>query len=90
MNTTSNTISVGAFPFHACFDGENIWVANLDSDNVTKIHASTGAVVGTFPQASLPGAVCSDGLSIWVANLTADTVTKLRGHDRRRSWTPST
>jgi DNA-binding beta-propeller fold protein YncE len=29
------------------FDGTNIWVANTHSNNVTKLLASTGTVVGT-------------------------------------------
>jgi hypothetical protein len=33
----SGTYSVGSLPYGICFDGVNIWVANLLSDNVTCI-----------------------------------------------------
>jgi len=35
-------------PLLAIFDGANIWVANNVSNNVTKLRASTGTVLGTF------------------------------------------
>jgi DNA-binding beta-propeller fold protein YncE len=32
-----DTFKVGDYPQSACFDGENIWVANAWGDTVTKI-----------------------------------------------------
>ena len=42
------TFAVGDAPYGIAFDGANIWVANYGSDNVTKLNAATGAVVGTY------------------------------------------
>ena len=38
------------------------------SDNVTKLRASDGSVLGTFGVESDPRAVAFDGVNIWVAN----------------------
>jgi len=51
---TSVTYPVGSSPVALAFDGTNIWVANLTGNSVTKMLASTGAVVGTFPAGSRP------------------------------------
>ena len=40
---------VGSLPFGVAFDGANIWVTNCRSNNVTKLRASDGASLGTFP-----------------------------------------
>jgi DNA-binding beta-propeller fold protein YncE len=51
------------------FDGANIWVANRNSSNVTKLRASDGALSGTFTVGMGPGGVAFDGTNIWVANI---------------------
>jgi hypothetical protein len=58
------------------FDGSNIWVANHAGNSVTKLLASTGAVVRTY---GLEGAyaVAFDGTDIWVANEGDNSVTKI-------------
>jgi DNA-binding beta-propeller fold protein YncE len=71
------TFPVGDAPIGIAFDGANIWVANFDSDNVTKLRASDGAHLGTFPVGDLPVGIAFDGASIWVANNFSDNVTKL-------------
>ena len=43
------TYPVGSAPRGLAFDGTNIWVANTGSGNVTKLKASDGALVGTYP-----------------------------------------
>jgi DNA-binding beta-propeller fold protein YncE len=55
------------------FDGSSIWVANWNSNNVTKLRASDGAALGTFAVGANPLGVAFDGSSIWVANQTATT-----------------
>ena len=73
------TVSVGATPRGMVFDGTNIWVANYGGGSVTKITASTAAVVGTF---SYPPTACSqplgmafDGTYVWVVcNSTNDVI----------------
>jgi len=39
---------VGSYPRGIAFDGTNIWVANQNSNNVSKLLASSGMVVGTY------------------------------------------
>jgi DNA-binding beta-propeller fold protein YncE len=46
-------------------------------DNVTKLAASTGATLGTFPAGDRPSGVAFDGANIWVANQNSNTVSKL-------------
>ena len=71
----------GANPFRVAFDGANIWVANYDHNNVTKLRASDGAVQGTFAVGTSPVGVVFDGANIWVANSMSNNVTKLRASD---------
>ena len=71
----------GNGPRAVAFDGTHIWAANGFSASVTKLRASDGAVVGTFPRGNLPWGIAFDGANIWVANLIDDTVTKLRASD---------
>jgi len=56
------------------FDGIHIWVAATNT--VTKLRASDGANVGTFPVGSGPYGVAFDGANIWVTNNTPGTVTR--------------
>ena len=48
--------------------GYSIWVANQNSNNVTKLRASDGATIGTFTVSSLPSGLAFDGANICVAN----------------------
>ena len=59
------------------FDGANIWVTNVGSNNVTKLRASDGTNLGTFPVGGNPPGVAFDGANIWVTNSNSGTVTKL-------------
>jgi YVTN family beta-propeller protein len=59
------------------FDGTNIWVANEGDNSVSKLLASTGAVVGTHGVGNSPGGVAFDGTNIWVTNQGDNTVTKI-------------
>jgi DNA-binding beta-propeller fold protein YncE len=68
---------VGVGPFGVAFDGANIWVTNLTSNNVTKLQASDGRVLGTFAVGMNPDSVAFDGANIWVANTGSNTVSKL-------------
>jgi hypothetical protein len=75
----SRTFPVGAGvnPYEVCFDGTNIWVTNLSSNNVTKMSASNGAVLGTFAVGNSPAGIAFDGTNIWVSNNGGNTVTEL-------------
>jgi len=79
-NTTlsGSAIPVGINPRALLFDGTNIWVANKGSNTVTKIIASSGAVVNSYPTGGgSPQALAYDGSYIWVANGTDNTVTRI-------------
>ncbi len=80
-NQASITFAVGTSPTGVAFDGASIWVANAASNNVTKLRASDGALLGTFAVGTAPRGVAFDGGSIWVANFGSNTVTKLRASD---------
>jgi DNA-binding beta-propeller fold protein YncE len=43
---------------------------------VTKLRASDGANLGTFPVGTEPYGVAFDGANIWVANSISNTVSK--------------
>ena len=73
----TTTSTVGTEPDGMAFDGANIWVANLGSNNVTKLQASTGKVLGTFAVGTNPIYAALDGVNIWVTNLGSKTVSKL-------------
>ena len=51
------TFNVGKFPIGMAFDGTNIWVANGESNNVTKLRPSDGTVLGTFNVGTKPAFV---------------------------------
>ena len=71
------TYGVGNHPVAVAFDGTNIWVPNAYDSSVTKLLASTGAVVGTYAVGNWPNAVAFDGTNIWVTNQNDNTVTKI-------------
>ena len=75
--SSSASFQVGAGPWGVAFDGGSIWVANSNSDNVTKLRASDGALLGTYDVGDGPFGVAFDGASIWVANAGSNNVTKL-------------
>ena len=67
---------MGSLPVGVAFDGANIWVANFNSNNVTKLRASDGALLGTMPLGSNPALLAFDGTNMWVANYGSGTVSK--------------
>lgn len=71
------TVAVGKSPRSLVFDGTNVWAANYNDNTVSKVNASTGAVVGTFAVGAGPTALTFDGTNVWVANNTGNTVSKL-------------
>src|SRR5205807_1531946 len=50
------------------FDGSNIWVTNGADNTVTKLRASSGALLGTYPVGLRPDMVAFDGSNVWVTN----------------------
>lgn len=78
---TSAPLAAAADPpcRRAAFDGSSVWVANAGSNNVTRLRASDGTVLGTFAVGNEPLAVAFDGTSVWVANSGSNTVSKRTG-----------
>ena len=74
---SSLTYTVGANPYGVAFDGISVWVVNGGSGTVTKLRASTGAVVATYSVGSGPYGIAFDGTNIWVGNSFGNTVTEL-------------
>jgi DNA-binding beta-propeller fold protein YncE len=68
--------AVGTFPLNISCDGGNIWVANYNSNNVTKLRASDGEVLGTYAVGLKPSGIAFDGANIWVANSASNNVCK--------------
>lgn len=78
-------ITVGTSPSGVIFDGTNLWTANRGSGNVTKVRASDGAVLGTYPVGTFPLYITFDGSNIWVVNAQSQNLTKLRARDGAKS-----
>jgi hypothetical protein len=73
------SFTVGSNPSCVAFDGANMWVGNTGSANVTKLSASTGAVLGTYPVASNPQGLAFDGTTMWVTNLVGNSLLSSSG-----------
>jgi DNA-binding beta-propeller fold protein YncE len=73
------TVSVGAYPEGTAFDTMYIWVLNNQAGSVTKILASSGVVIGTYPIASGSSlsSVGFDGGNIWVLDTAAALLHKM-------------
>ena len=72
----TTSFNVGSAPYGVAFDGTCIWVANYNSDTVTKLNASDGSLVGTYNTGISPRGIAFDGANIWVANSQSNTVSK--------------
>ena len=69
-------------PMNIVFDGANFWVSNTNSNNVTKLKASDGSVVGDYSVGgTFPRGMAYDGANIWVAVRDNNTVARLRASD---------
>ena len=73
--------SVGRRPEALLFDGNNVWVANQQSDSLTKLRASDGLNLGTFETGTRPVALTYDGTHVWVANKMSNNVMKFLAKD---------
>jgi hypothetical protein len=52
-------------------------VANQNSDSVTKLRASDGALLGTFHAGNAPAFGGFDGVHVWVVNHGSNDISKL-------------
>lgn len=82
INRTGAEFSTGQlYPFGVAFDGENIWIANTNSDRLSKLRASDGVLLDTILVGDAPLFPVYDGEHIWVTNSNAGTVSKVRIRD---------
>ena len=81
VNYSFPQLAVGTGPIGITFDGENIWTVNNSANSVTKISASAGRVINTYPVGTSPFAAASDGTYLWVTNYITNDVTKLKVSD---------
>lgn len=76
---------VGDKPGKLVYDGSSIWVVNFEDNTVTKLRASDGVLVGTYPITGIgPQGIAFDGATIWVTpwnNGNGNTVARLRASD---------
>jgi hypothetical protein len=77
------TVTVGAAPGFPVFDGANIWVPNRNSNSVTVVRASTGAVLSTLTGNGLgtPMAAAFDGQRVLVTNNSGKSVSLWKAGD---------
>ena len=68
-----------------------VWVANFDSQSVTKINGTDGATIGTYATGASPYGVAADANgNIWTANSGSGTVTKINATDGSTTGTYTT
>lgn len=79
----SDLIGVGSHPSGLVFDGANMWVINEYDITITKIRASDGFNLGTFPLGAATGSYgCFDGANVWVTGgNAAGIISKIRASD---------
>jgi hypothetical protein len=77
----STDFEVGRRPEAMMFDGNNIWVANQQSDSIMKLRPSDGTNLGTFETGARPVALTYDGTHVWVANRMSNNVMKFLAKD---------
>lgn len=77
------SVPLGQNPWFPAFDGTNIWVPNLVSNDVTVIRASTGAVVATLTGNGLdePHTAAFDGERMLVTNTNGSSVSLWKSAD---------
>jgi DNA-binding beta-propeller fold protein YncE len=77
------TVTVGSSPSLPAFDGTKIWVPNIDSDSVSVVRASSGAVLQTLTGNGLGGPVAAafDGQRVLVTNQRGDSVSLWKAAD---------
>ena len=66
-------------PVAVAFDGACIWAVSVNANNVTKLRANDGTILGTFSVGLAPRGLAYDGANMWVANSGDNTVTALDG-----------
>ena len=77
-NALSNLTSIGGLPSGVGFDGTILWVTQSGSNAVTRVNATTGAVVGSaITVGSSPSSAAFDGTYVWIANSGSNNITRI-------------
>jgi len=63
-------------PQFVTFDGANIWVTNQGTNNISKMSACNGSLIGTFSAGSTTTGIAFDGVNVWASNNADGTVSK--------------
>jgi hypothetical protein len=81
--TILQTVPVGDSPQFPVFDGANIWVPNGNSNSVSVVRASNGAVLTTLTGngLSVPGVAAFDGQRVLVTNEIGNRVSLWKSAD---------
>jgi len=77
-DTLAGTYAVSYSPLYGItYSNGDLWVTDFDSDSVTEINASTGAVIQSVSVGSEPIGITTGGGYVWVANYGSNTVTQI-------------
>jgi len=81
--TITGPITVGASPQSIVYANGFIYVANITTDNISKIDPATATVISTIALAAgaSPWGMCYDGTHVWIANSANDTMSLLAPAD---------
>jgi len=83
---TSASFAAQTAPWGMAFDGANMWVANAQSNSVSKFRVSDGANLGNFPLGHPAQLLAFDGASIWASDGVTYKITKIRASDGAILW----
>lgn len=79
-NQTTQFPLGGGFPTGIAFDGENLWVANVGGNAITKLRPSDGTILATYAVPD-PYVIAYDGANLWTTDCNGHAVTKIRPTD---------
>lgn len=81
---TGYTTPAGPGPAGIAFDGGNIWVANRNTNTISRHRMVDGVKNADATVGTAPAALAYDGANVWAANSGSNTVTRVRIYD----WWP--
>lgn len=76
--TVIRTVSTPSATLYSAYDGTFIWTTAFTANMVTKINASSGAVLGNYAVGTYPTGVDADGTFVYVANQNSNSISILR------------
>ncbi|MBK9963612.1 MAG: hypothetical protein IPP07_01395 [Holophagales bacterium] len=76
------------YPSGLVYDGANVWITNYSNSSVSKMRASDGVVLATYPVGTNPRGIVFDGVNIWVGCDGSSNVYKLRAATGQQVGSP--